>query len=59
MVRFLAYLAGLPHHGSPLSFPTCPQPIHPPESIDIDMRWPTSLTGGERPGGNEFGCGET
>jgi hypothetical protein len=25
-------------------------------SINIDVGWPTSLTGGERQCGNEFGC---
>jgi len=30
-----------------------------PKSIDIDVGWPTSLTGGERPGGSEFACGGT
>jgi len=29
-----------------------------PRFIDIDIQvgWPTSLVGGERPGGSEFGC---
>jgi len=27
-----------------------------PRSNDIDIGWPTSLVGGERPGGSEFGC---
>jgi hypothetical protein len=27
------------------------------KSIDIDVGWPTSLIGGERPGGSEFGSG--
>ena len=30
-----------------------------PKSVDIEIGWPTSLTGGERPGGNEFGSGGT
>jgi len=41
MVHLLAYLAGLPHHGSPLLFPTCPQPYTCPKSININMGWPT------------------
>ena len=32
-VGVLTYLAGLPHHGSPLALPTCPQPTFPPEII--------------------------
>jgi len=27
-----------------------------PRSIEIDIEWPTSLIGGERPGGSEFEC---
>jgi len=34
MAHLLAYLAGLPDHGSPLIFPMCSQLIHPPKSID-------------------------
>jgi hypothetical protein len=56
MARFLAYLAGPPHHGLPSHFLPAPNPHARPKSIEIDMGWPTSLTGGERPGGDEFGC---
>ena len=35
-------------------------PAHSPyahaKSIDVDIEWPTSLIGGERPGSNEFWC---
>jgi len=31
MAHLLAYLVGLPHHGSPLVFPTCPQLLCPPK----------------------------
>ena len=34
MARLLAYLVGLPHHGSPRVFPTCSQFIHAPKFID-------------------------
>ena len=51
MVRLLAYLAGLPLCLLPTSN------LHTLlKSININIRWPTSLTGGERTGGNEFGC---
>jgi len=57
----LAYLVGLPHHGSPLLFATFPktrtQPHAHPKSVDIGVVWPTSLVGGERPGGNDFALG--
>jgi len=57
-VHLPAYLAGLPNHGSPLLFPSCPRThtqLHAhPKSIDIGVVWPTSLAGRERPGGNEF-----
>jgi hypothetical protein len=32
-----------------------PNPQARPKIIDIDIAWPTSLVGGERPGGNKFG----
>ena len=32
-----------------------PQLVHPPEICWCCVGWPTSLTGGERPGGSEFG----
>jgi len=51
MIRFLAYLAGLPSRFLPAL-----NPYGRPKSIDIDMGWPTSLAGGERPGGEESGC---
>ena len=37
MARLIAYLAGLPHHGSPLVFPTCSNPHALPKSIDINI----------------------
>ena len=55
----LACLAGVRYHGSPMMFSTWLKPTHLPKSIDIDIGWPTSLVGGERPGGSEFGCGWT
>ena len=59
VVHLIAYLAGLPYHGSPLSLLNCPQPTwghaHP-KSININVGWLTSLIGGERPGGNKFVC---
>jgi len=55
----LVYLAGVRYHGSPMMFSTCQNPHTLPKSIDIDTGWPTSLVGGERPGGSEFGCGWT
>jgi len=64
MVRLLAHLAGLPHHGSPSCFIPAPNPQVLLKSIDITIRWPTSLVGGERQGGSESrgpmphpGCG--
>jgi len=50
------YLVGLPHHGSPLSFPTCPQ--LPPEihRHQLEQGWPTSFGWRERPAVDEFGC---
>jgi len=33
------------------------QPHAHPKSIGIGVMWPTSLVGGERPGGNEFVLG--
>jgi len=48
---------------SPLLVPTCPQPkqggtrARHLKSIDIDVEWPTSLIGGERPGGSAFAGG--
>jgi hypothetical protein len=53
MAGRLMYLAGLPHHGYPLVFP--PQLVHPPEILWHRVGRPTPLTGGERPGGSEFG----
>ena len=35
---------------------TAPNLYARPESINIKMRWPTSLVGGERPSGDKFGC---
>jgi len=52
MAGRLTYLAGLPHHGYPLVF--SPQLIRPPKILWRRIGRPTSLTGGERPGGNEF-----
>jgi len=57
LVCLFTYLAGLPYHGSPLIFPTGSQPTNPsptPRSIDIDIGWPTSLVGGERPVCSKF-----
>jgi len=34
MAHLLAYLVGLPHHGSPRVLPTCSQFIHMPKFID-------------------------
>jgi len=56
--NLLTHLVRLRQHGSLLLFTTCPQPVRL-KSIDIEIGWPTSLTGGERPGGNEFGSGGT
>ena len=56
MAHLLAYLAGLPHMGLPSWFLAAPNSYSLPNSIDIDIGWPTSLTRGERPGGDEFGC---
>ena len=54
------YLTGLPNHGSPLLFPTYPQTHTQPHArVDINVVWPTSLAGGERPGSTEFACGGT
>jgi len=33
--------------------------MQPYAHINIDVVWPTSLAGGERPGGTEFACGGT
>ena len=47
--------------GSPIPW-VSPDVFYPhtvPKSIDIDVRRPISLVGGERPGGSEFGCGWT
>jgi len=40
VVHLLTYLAGLPHHGSPLLFPMYPQLIHPPEMHRYRCRGP-------------------
>jgi len=37
VVRLLEYLAGLPHHGSPLLFPIVPSSYALPKSIDSDV----------------------
>ena len=42
--------------GLPLCFLPARNTQAVPRSIDIDIGWPTSLVGGERPGGSEFGC---
>jgi len=50
----LTYLAGLPHHGSLLAFP--PNLYALPKPFDESrVGWPTSVTGGERPGGSNYG----
>ena len=46
---------GSPHRGSPLMFLSAP--THDPKSMNIDVGWPTSLIGGERRCGSEFGSG--
>jgi len=51
MIHLLAYLVGLPSCLLP-----APNPYTRAKSIDIEIEWPTSLAGGERPGGNESGC---
>jgi hypothetical protein len=38
--------------------PTC-MPAQIAKSIVVEIEWPTSLTGGERPGDNGFECGGT
>ena len=45
--------------GSPIPW-VSPDVFYPdtlPKSINIDMGWPTSLIGGDRPGGSKLRCG--
>ena len=57
MVRFLMYLASLPHCGLLSHLLPAPSAYARPKSIDIDtVWWPTSLARGERPDGDEDGC---
>ena len=42
--------------GLPLCFLSVPNPQCLLKPTEIDVGWPTSLVGGERPGGSKFGC---
>ena len=55
MAPLLTYLAGLPLYFLPAPNPQDRPKIHRHRHW-VAMGWPTSLVGGERPGGSEFGC---
>jgi hypothetical protein len=55
MAPLLTYLAGLPLCFLPTPNPQARPKIHR-HRYWVAIGWPTSLIGGERPGGSEFGC---
>ena len=55
LTQFSSYTSRVSHTmGLPLHFP--PTLVRPPETLQVQccIGWPTSLTGGERPGGSSY-----